>query len=527
MDRSDLLAIVEQLCDLEIDTLERDELADVVAATARVRGWLDATELRCTRRNRKLADAGRAEPAPSMIARKGNRSSREAEQINRRDKAAEAMPTFEDGLDDGTVSAGHLDAIANATRNASPEVRAAFAAHENELLALAVGDTVEVFTRRCRALVAQLTAELTGNDAVELDRQRAASHIRRWVNPEDGMRHTHVALDPLRDEILWNAINRHVRRRQQIDGNARTPWNQIQVDGLIDAVQGGAPDHSPTARRRNQPAGEPTSTRGGAPSSPAADIARQLSDAIERNLAAHGHSPSEMDFGWDDEPGSTDSDSDDDIDSDDDDSDSVLRRIEQRIPEVSLLVDLAFLIDRLRTAGICETEDGVPLPVSTVRRLCCDAEIIPAILGTDGELLELGRTVRTVNRSQRRALRAMHRTCINPDCSVPFSHTKIHHVRFWVRDQGPTDIDNLVPLCERCHHLVHEGGWTLTMTPDRIATWTRPDGTLHHRGSCIDRRPSSGTPPSVSPATGSAPPGSAPPGCDPPTGCAPDRPPPG
>jgi hypothetical protein len=46
---------------------------------------------------------------------------------------------------------------------------------------------------------------------------------------------------------------------------------------------------------------------------------------------------------------------------------------------------------------------------------------------------------------------------------------------------------NLVPLCEQHHHLVHEGGWKLTMTRDRVATWSRPDGTTHLVGSTIDR----------------------------------------
>ena len=39
------------------------------------------------------------------------------------------------------------------------------------------------------------------------------------------------------------------------------------------------------------------------------------------------------------------------------------------------------------------------------------------------------------------------------------------------------------------HDDVHEGGWTLTMTPDRIATWTRPDGTTYWTGTTIDRAP--------------------------------------
>ena len=131
--------------------------------------------------------------------------------------------------------------------------------------------------------------------------------------------------------------------------------------------------------------------------------------------------------------------------------------------------------------------DGVPLPVSTVRRLCCEAEIVPVVLGSDGEVLDVGRTERTANRAQRRALRAMHRTCAHPDCTVGFSACRIHHVKWWWEHNGPTDIDNLLPLCERHHHVVHEGGWTLTMTPDRVVTWIRPDGVVYWTGSSIDR----------------------------------------
>ena len=47
---------------------------------------------------------------------------------------------------------------------------------------------------------------------------------------------------------------------------------------------------------------------------------------------------------------------------------------------------------------------------------------------------------------------------------------------------GATNLDNLLPICERHHHHVHEGGWTLTIKPDRTITLRRPDGTLHHEG---------------------------------------------
>ena len=159
----------------------------------------------------------------------------------------------------------------------------------------------------------------------------------------------------------------------------------------------------------------------------------------------------------------------------------------RRVPEITILTDLQTLTSGLHSRGICETDNGVPLPVSTVRRLCCDAEIIPMVLGTDGVPLDVGRSARSVTPHQRRALRAMYRTCAHPDCTVGFSACKAHHIRWWWRDLGPTDLDNLIPLCERHHHLVHEGGWTLTMTPDRITTWTRPDGVVAHHGRTTDR----------------------------------------
>jgi hypothetical protein len=82
----------------------------------------------------------------------------------------------------------------------------------------------------------------------------------------------------------------------------------------------------------------------------------------------------------------------------------------------------------------------------------------------------------------------MHRTCVGHHCTVNFEHCQIHHIMFW-RFNGPTDISNLVPLCSRHHHLAHEGGWTLTMTPHRTVTWTRPDGTIHSTHHTIDRPP--------------------------------------
>ncbi len=71
---------------------------------------------------------------------------------------------------------------------------------------------------------------------------------------------------------------------------------------------------------------------------------------------------------------------------------------------------------------------------------------------------------------------------------------RMHHIEFF-RNGGKTSVNNLLPLCETHHHLVHEGGWILTMTSGRVATWRRPDGTIWHTKPTIDRQPSRRTEP--------------------------------
>ena len=161
---------------------------------------------------------------------------------------------------------------------------------------------------------------------------------------------------------------------------------------------------------------------------------------------------------------------------------------ERAVPEVSVLIDYQTLLDGLHDASTCETADGHQLPVDTVRRLCCDANIVPIVLGGDGEVLDIGRHSRVATRAQRRALRALYRTCAHPQCTVAFDACRIHHVVYWFHG-GASDLANLVPLCEVHHHLVHEGGWTLTLHPDRRSVWTTPDGTVAYDGITTDRRP--------------------------------------
>lgn len=159
-----------------------------------------------------------------------------------------------------------------------------------------------------------------------------------------------------------------------------------------------------------------------------------------------------------------------------------------RTAEVLVLCDEATLRTGLLADGsVCETADGTPLHPETLRRMACDARIIPAVLDGEGRPIDMGRARYEPTSAQRRALATMYRSCAHPECEVPFRRCRIHHVIFW-DDLGPTDLDNLLPLCERHHHMVHEGGWRLTMTPDRVITLTSPSGVLTFTGDTRDRR---------------------------------------
>jgi hypothetical protein len=124
-----------------------------------------------------------------------------------------------------------------------------------------------------------------------------------------------------------------------------------------------------------------------------------------------------------------------------------------RVPEVSVLIDYRTLVEGVHDASTCETADGQQLPVATLRRLCCEAVIVPIVLGGDGAVLDVGRGCRVATRAQRRALRAMYRGCAHPQCTVSFDACRIHHVVSWFHG-GASDLDNLITLCEIHHHNV-------------------------------------------------------------------------
>ncbi|MDT0196862.1 DUF222 domain-containing protein [Arthrobacter sp. AB6] len=101
-----------------------------------------------------------------------------------------------------------------------------------------------------------------------------------------------------------------------------------------------------------------------------------------------------------------------------------------------------------------------PVAAQALRKIACDAEIIPALMGTDGEVLDLGRRTRLFTAAQRLALIARDQGCTFPGCTIPAPWCEAHHITYWSRG-GPTNLDNGALLCAHHHHLIHKEQWTI------------------------------------------------------------------
>ena len=118
-------------------------------------------------------------------------------------------------------------------------------------------------------------------------------------------------------------------------------------------------------------------------------------------------------------------------------------------PQLSIIVDTNGPSAQLAGFG--------PIGPQLLDYLTCQSDLTP-ILTTSGnpeqaQILNVGRTRRHANRQQRRAIIARQGgVCAAPGCHN--THLEIHHVTWWSHG-GTTDLDHMIGLCVRCHHLVH------------------------------------------------------------------------
>jgi hypothetical protein len=145
-------------------------------------------------------------------------------------------------------------------------------------------------------------------------------------------------------------------------------------------------------------------------------------------------------------------------------------------------------------------ESGGVADARTVQKLACEGRIEVACYNKDGEVFNMGRTSRFPSRRLRRMVLKRHRnTCAFPACNMK-RFLNIHHIQWW-EWLGPTDYDNLIPLCHFHHDLIHDHGWNVMLQVDE-AIWFRPDGRRFEPGP----KESSDSPAQPSTSSSDAPP---------------------
>jgi hypothetical protein len=119
-----------------------------------------------------------------------------------------------------------------------------------------------------------------------------------------------------------------------------------------------------------------------------------------------------------------------------------------------------------------------PVSAATARRLACDARVIPVLLGSSGEPLDVGRASYPVTTAIWRALVARDGGCSFAGCDRPPEWTEAHHRIHW-EDGGETSLQNCCLLCDHHHRVVHHHGWEVQLIDGVIHAvpppWVDPD----------------------------------------------------
>ncbi|WP_427130906.1 DUF222 domain-containing protein [Pseudarthrobacter sp. S9] len=145
-------------------------------------------------------------------------------------------------------------------------------------------------------------------------------------------------------------------------------------------------------------------------------------------------------------------------------------------PQVMVTIDYRDLLARLghtdgtaagdtAAAGRTPEHTGTllftgPVTASTVRKIACDADIIPVLLGGERQILDIGRTSRIFPPHIRKAITARDQGCAFPGCTLPAPWCEAHHISYWSRG-GTTSTDNGTLLCSHHHHLIHKEQWSI------------------------------------------------------------------
>jgi Domain of unknown function (DUF222) len=139
-------------------------------------------------------------------------------------------------------------------------------------------------------------------------------------------------------------------------------------------------------------------------------------------------------------------------------------RVPTGAAQLMVVIPYEQLLDRACERGVLM--DGTAVSPGELRRLACQADLIPVVLGTGSTVLDVGRAHRLAPPALRLAVALRDGGCAFLGCTVPMWHCDVHHVTPWQLG-GPTTLGNAVALCHPHHSLVEPS------PPMRL-----PDGTF-------------------------------------------------
>ncbi|MCU1550603.1 MAG: hypothetical protein JWR36_1163 [Glaciihabitans sp.] len=115
---------------------------------------------------------------------------------------------------------------------------------------------------------------------------------------------------------------------------------------------------------------------------------------------------------------------------------------------------------------------GTPIAFSKVEQALCDTGLVGVMFDHDGQSVNIGRELRLFSARQRIGLAVRDGGCRAPGCDKPPSWCEAHHINYWARDRGRTDIADGILLCRYHHMLFHNNGWEIVR--DGGNYWLKP-----------------------------------------------------
>ena len=121
--------------------------------------------------------------------------------------------------------------------------------------------------------------------------------------------------------------------------------------------------------------------------------------------------------------------------------------------------------DKMRTnVGAAVLDTGQKVTTSEVRRMACEARILPIVLDGDSQPLDVGDARRFCTRAQRHALTVRDGGCTAEGCDWPPGMCHAHHDQPWSQG-GKTDLANSRLLCPHHHRRIHDPAYETTILP--------------------------------------------------------------